>query len=241
MSFSPINKIGLAPMAGPGDSAFRRICKEFGADYAYTADGGTIGETCAVALLLGGVYLLVRRVITWHIPAAFIGTVFLTSFLMEGMSATAALAAEALIRELHARGYEDIVITSGYRDYAYQQVLFNTYLGNEMAKHPDWTEEMCRAEVLTYSALPGESEHQTGLAIDFNVASSTFDNSPGFKWMKAHAEDYGFILRYPKDKTAITGIMYESWHWRFVGINAAKEINAAGLTLEEYLEQKSAA
>ena len=59
--------------------------------------------------------------------------------------------------------------------------------------------------------------------------------------MKAHAAEYGFILRYPKDKTHITGIMYESWHWRFVGINVAKEINASGLTFEEYCEQKSIA
>ena len=59
--------------------------------------------------------------------------------------------------------------------------------------------------------------------------------------MKEHAADYGFILRYPKDKTDITGIMYESWHWRFVGINVAKEMNAADLTLEEYLAQKATA
>ena len=101
----------------------------------------------------------------------------------------AALAAEALIRELHARGYEDIVITSGYRDYAYQQVLFNTYLGNEMAKHPDWTEEMCRAEVLTYSALPGESEHQTGLCMDLIstgtvVLDETFAENPAYAPIK---------------------------------------------------------
>ena len=88
-------------------------------------------------------------------------------------------------------------------------------------------------------ARPGTSEHQTGLAIDFNVSSSEFDNSPAFKWMVKNAENYGFILRYPEDKTDITGIMYESWHWRFVGINTAKEINSLGLTLEEYLEEKS--
>ena len=58
--------------------------------------------------------------------------------------------------------------------------------------------------------------------------------------MMEHAEDYGFILRYPKDKTHITGIMYEAWHWRFVGINTAKEMNDLGLTLEEYLEYKEA-
>ena len=86
-------------------------------------------------------------------------------------------------------------------------------------------------------ARPGTSEHQTGLAIDFNVASSTFEKSPGYKWMLENAENYGFILRYPKGKTEITGIIFESWHWRFVGIDVAKEMNALGLTLEEYVAQ----
>ena len=152
----------------------------------------------------------------------------------------AALAAEALIRELHARGYEDIVITSGYRDYAYQQVLFNTYLGNEMAKHPDWTEEMCRAEVLTYSARPGESEHQTGLCLDListqnPTLDESFANNPAYAWLTENAHYFGFILRYPKGDESITGYSYEPWHYRFVGADAAAKIHEQGITLEEYL------
>ena len=153
----------------------------------------------------------------------------------------AALAAEALIRELHARGYEDIVITSGYRDYAYQQVLFNTYLGNEMAKHPDWTEEMCRAEVLTYSALPGESEHQTGLCMDLIstknvVLDEAFADNPAYAWLTENAHNFGFILRYPEDKEGTTGYSYEPWHYRFVGIEAASKIYKKDVTLEEYVK-----
>ena len=73
------------------------------------------------------------------------------------MESTAATAAEALVRELRQRGYVDIAITSGYRSIEYQQILFNTYLGNEMTAHPTWSQEQCEAQVLTYSARPWES------------------------------------------------------------------------------------
>ena len=158
-----------------------------------------------------------------------------------GLESNAALAAEALVLELHARGYEDIVITSGYRDYAYQQVLFNTYLGNEKAAHPNWTEEQCRNQVLTYSALPGQSEHQTGLCMDListkNVTlDETFADNPAYAWLVENAHNFGFILRYPKDKEGITGYSYEPWHYRFVGVEAATAIHEQGITLEEYLK-----
>ena len=157
------------------------------------------------------------------------------------MESTAALAAEALVRELHARGYTDIVVTSGYRDYAYQQVLFNTYLGNEQAKHPDWTTEQCRAEVLTYSALPGESEHQTGLCMDListgNVTLDvTFADNPAYAWLVDNAHNFGFILRYPEGEEGTTGYSYEPWHYRFVGVDAATKIYKKGITLEEYVK-----
>ena len=155
------------------------------------------------------------------------------------MESTAALAAEALIRELHAEGFEDIRITSGYRSYEYQQILFNTYLGNEMKKHPDWTVEQCRAEVLTYSALPGESEHQTGLCMDLIstknvVLDETFADNPAYAWLTENAHYFGFILRYPKGDEETTGYTYEPWHYRFVGVEAASKIHRKGLTLEEY-------
>ena len=69
-------------------------------------------------------------------------------------------------------------------------------------------------------------------------ASDNFEKTKMFTWMMENAEDYGFILRYPKDKIDVTGVIYESWHWRFVGINTAKEINEMGVTLEEYVEIK---
>ncbi|MBQ4112807.1 MAG: M15 family metallopeptidase [Clostridia bacterium] len=155
------------------------------------------------------------------------------------LEANAALAAEALILELHARGYTDIVATSGYRDYAYQQILFNTYLGNEMAKHPGWTQDQCEAEVLSYSARPGESEHQTGLCVDLisiNHPSldESFAQNAAYEWLTENAHFFGFILRYPEDGEAVTGYSYEPWHYRFVGVKAATEIYEKDVTLEEY-------
>ncbi len=157
------------------------------------------------------------------------------------MEANAALAAEALVRELRARGFEDIAITSGYRSYEYQQILFNTYLGNEMSKHPDWSQARCEAEVLTYSARPGESEHQTGLCMDLIstqnvVLDETFADNPAYAWLTENAHHFGFILRYPKGEEETTGYSYEPWHYRFVGVEAASGIHEKGLTLEDYLK-----
>ena len=156
------------------------------------------------------------------------------------LESTAALAAEAMVRELRALGYEDIAVTSGYRSYEYQQVLFNTYLGNEMAAHPDWSQARCEAEVLTYSARPGTSEHQTGLCMDLIsvhnvVLDESFAKNPAYAWLTENAHHFGFILRYPADKTEITGYSYEPWHYRFVGVKTATEIYEQGITLEEYL------
>ncbi|MBQ7378678.1 MAG: M15 family metallopeptidase [Clostridia bacterium] len=153
-----------------------------------------------------------------------------------------AMATEALIKELHALGYTDIVVTSGYRSYAYQQSLFNTYLENEMAAHPGWTEQQAREYVLTYSAAPGTSEHHTGdvidlISINYVSLDETFAQNPAYEWLVNNAHHFGFILRYPKDKTHITGYSYEPWHYRFVGVKAATEIYEQGLTLEEYLNE----
>ncbi len=153
---------------------------------------------------------------------------------------SAAAAAVALVKALHAAGYTDIVITSGYRTYAYQQSLFNTYLGEEQSKHPDWTRERCEAEVLTYSAKPGTSEHQTGLCMDLIstdnvVLDESFARNPAYAYLCENAHRFGFILRYPKGKESITGYSYEPWHYRYVGVEEATRIHDAGLTLEEYV------
>lgn len=118
---------------------------------------------------------------------------------------------------------------SGYRSHTTQKALFNYYVnvdGYEKAR--------------SYSALPGTSEHETGLAIDVTggngkcAADDCFGGTPEAKWLQAHVAEYGFIIRYPKGKEAITGYKYEPWHIRYVGPKIATEIMSKGITLEEY-------
>lgn len=163
-----------------------------------------------------------------------------------------AAAAEAMLKEMRAHGFDNIYITSGYRSYDYQMSLYHTYYNREKEAHPDWTDEQIKAQVLTYSAYPGTSEHQTGLCMDLFVSPDMqelenyghegsyphdvgFAETDEFQWLLKNAHKFGFILRYPEDKVEITGYAYESWHYRFVGIDAATDIYENNLTLEEYL------
>ncbi len=130
----------------------------------------------------------------------------------------------------------DIGVWSPYRSYTTQQMLFN----RQVEKQIDSGVPKSKAEdkAATVVARPGTSEHHTGLALDINSASASFENTDAYKWLKENAENYGFIMRYSKEKQDITGVIHESWHWRFVGINTAKEINRLGMCLEEYIEYK---
>lgn len=115
---------------------------------------------------------------------------------------------------------------SAYRSYAGQKVTYNNYL-----------KKYKRSVVDSFSARPGHSEHQTGLALDINAASSRahFENTPAFAWLKEHCAEYGFILRYDQGKVAVTGYRFEPWHYRYVGVEAAKACMEQGLCYEEYL------
>ena len=119
-------------------------------------------------------------------------------------------------------GYS-LYISSGFRDYETQEVIYNRYVANDGKANAD-----------RYSARPGHSEHQTGLAIDLNGVSDAFGDTATGKWVAAHCHEYGFILRYPKGKEAQTGYMYEPWHIRYVGKSVATKIAESGLCLEEY-------
>lgn len=164
-----------------------------------------------------------------------------------------AAAAQAMIDEMRADGIDDIYVTSGYRDYSYQETLFNNYVYEEWLKDKSLTQEQCKQKVLEYAAYPGTSEHQSGLCIDLlttgselvNYSSETskagkigFSETQAYKWLCENAYKFGFILRYPEDKVDITKYQYESWHYRFVGIDTAKKIHDAGITLEEWLESR---
>lgn len=127
----------------------------------------------------------------------------------------------------------DINIRSGFRTTETQRMLYDNYVKR------DGVEKASR-----YSALPGHSEHQTGLAIDISNGDYVtsigdwFNETPQAKWLYENAHKYGFILRYPQGKEDITGYKYESWHYRYVGTEHSQYFNQNNLTLEEYLNIK---
>lgn len=143
----------------------------------------------------------------------------------------------AMLQDCEAEGYHPGV-TSAYRDVTWQTALFN----QEVQEHLDAGKSKEEAVRLakTEVAEPGTSEHHTGLALDLiadgNIAlEEEFEDTDVGKWLAKNAYKYGFILRYPKGKESITGVIYEPWHFRYVGKEAAKEITERGICLEEYL------
>ena len=119
----------------------------------------------------------------------------------------------------------NLFISSGFRSFERQQELYTMYTSKDGQEMAD-----------IYSARPGHSEHQTGLAFDLNSVDSSFADTAEGKWVNENCYKYGFIVRYPKDKETITGYKYEPWHLRYVGESLAKIIynNGNWLTLEEY-------
>ena len=154
---------------------------------------------------------------------------------------TAEKALEAMFIEMRASGYTNVYVTSAYRTYDYQHWLFfDVYLPDEMAKNPSLSREQAIEKVLRYSAYPGTSEHQTGLCVDLMTYSmgdldESFADDPVYDWLLENAWKFGFILRFPEDKTDITGYSFEPWHYRFVGRYHAYKIYSQNLCLEEYL------
>lgn len=122
---------------------------------------------------------------------------------------------------------------SGYRTYARQQENFDRKVAYYVSQGLGETEAIAKTQTRILPA--GASEHNMGFAMDIVSASADFISTKEFSWLSAHAHEYGFILRYPENKTDITSVMYEPWHWRFVGKEAAAEMQKSGQCLEEYL------
>lgn len=140
--------------------------------------------------------------------------------------------AAAALEQLFAGAKQDGILlagVSGYRSYETQNGLFNYYVRVQG-----------EAEARRYSAEPGHSEHQTGLAMDLSgstgkcAVEDCFADTAEAKWLAVHAPEYGFIIRYPKGKEAITGYAYEPWHVRYLGTSLAQKVATSGLTYEEY-------
>ena len=132
---------------------------------------------------------------------------------------------EEMSKEAKKNGLK-IIAMSTYRDYAYQTNLYNNYVKKDGKEAAD-----------TYSGRPGFSEHQTGYAVDVyndDKSYTDFHLTEEFKWMQENAKNYGFILRFPQGKENETGYQYESWHYRYVGLEAATYITEKNITLEEY-------
>ena len=123
-------------------------------------------------------------------------------------------------------------INESFRTAERQQEIMDKYIANYEAQ--GMSHEAAVEKALSIVALPGTSEHQLGLALDI-IAEYSGDSTATWQWLKENCWRYGFILRYPADKEDITGISYEPWHFRYVGIDAAKEIMERGVCLEEYL------
>lgn len=141
----------------------------------------------------------------------------------DGEDATAYQALLKLQQGARWAGYS-MSLMSGFRSFETQDELYNDYVkadGVEVAN--------------TYSAWPGHSEHQTGLAFDVGWVDLQFANTGAGKWLANHAHEYGFIIRYPQGKESITGYQYEPWHIRYLGVDLATKVYESGLCLEEYL------
>lgn len=135
--------------------------------------------------------------------------------------------ASAQLHVMFAAAKQDgitLFVKSGYRSYIDQKIIYNGYVARDGKEKAD-----------TYSARPGHSEHQTGLAFDLNSTANSFADTPEAAWIAANSYKYGFIVRYPKGKEHITGYIFEPWHVRYLGVEKAKEVFDSGLCLEEFL------
>ena len=138
----------------------------------------------------------------------------------------------------------DPIICSAYRTSEYQTRLFDKQVSKQRRK--GLGEEEAVAAAAEVVAVPGTSEHQLGLAVDlcarsYQLLDEGQEGTAEFQWLRAHCAEYGFIVRYPDGTTDLTGIIYEPWHFRYVGEQAAREIADAGITLEEYVNEKNGA
>lgn len=130
-------------------------------------------------------------------------------------------AMERMFSAAEAENVNGFIVTSGYRTYERQTEIYNE-------SEPG------------YAQAPGASEHQTGLAFDVTAENSGtgFESTEQYGWLRQHAHEYGFIQRYPANKADVTGISYEPWHYRYVGVEAATRMWESGLTLEEFLSSQ---
>ena len=146
------------------------------------------------------------------------------------------------LTQMFAAAKEDgvnLIVCSPYRDMARQEYLFDRKMKTFIRSGMSYVDAYKKASITV--TVPGASEHQIGLAVDiisdtYSALDTGFADTPAGQWLNEHSWEYGFILRYPLGKEEITGIQYEPWHFRYVGVDAAKIITEEGITLEEFVE-----
>ena len=186
-------------------------------NYTFTTSKGFSGKVVNGVTYIDGVLIANK---TYSLPASY----------GSGLTSTTQSAFNKMKSDASGQGF-DLYIGSGYRSYSDQKYIYNNYVKRDGQAQAD-----------TYSARAGHSEHQSGLAFDVceretsACISSGFDNTAPAKWINENCYKYGLILRYPKGKDSITGYMYESWHFRYVGVELATKLynNGDWITLEEY-------
>lgn len=181
------------------------------ADVAVTVEAPSEGSVIDGVTYIDGILIANK---TYALPA---------SYNPGGLTGECSAAFQNLVNGAAADNI-NIYLSSGFRSYDYQAQIYNNYVAMDGQANAD-----------TYSARPGHSEHQTGLAIDCNIIDDSFTGTPEAIWLENHCHEYGFIIRYPKSKESITGYKYEPWHIRYIGVDKAKAVHDSGLCLEEYL------
>ena len=204
-----------APAPTPSNTA-NNVCEPV-QDGTFTTSNGHSGVTKNGITYIDGVMIANK---TYSLPS---------SYGPGGLTGETNAAANEMFAAAKAAGY-NMWAQSGFRSYDTQKRLYNNYVSQRGKSAAD-----------TFSARPGHSEHQTGLAFDVCATgkaciNSGFDNTPEAKWLSENAYKYGFVLRYPSGKTNETGYKYESWHFRYVGVELATKLYNGGnwITLEDY-------
>lgn len=149
-------------------------------------------------------------------------------------------AVDALGKMLSAaisEGVSNFQISSAYRTYSEQQKLVDNSVAKYQKNNPSWSRDRCLSATYQTVAPAGSSEHQTGLAFDITVPGVSFTGTEQQKWLHQHCAEYGFIVRFTAEKQKLTGFVAESWHFRYVGVEAAKTITQNNWCLEEYIEK----
>ncbi len=162
---------------------------------------------------------------SWEVTPSFIGEESVDIRIYDQLS--------SMIRDAQADGVS-IWVCSGYRSVEDQEIILNREI--ELHKNEGMSEEEARELSLRTIARPKHSEHHTGFVVDLNDVDDAFEETETYRWLSEHAEDYGFVQRYRSDKVDITGIDNESWHYRYVGVENAREMNRLNMCLEEYVE-----